>query len=141
MSLAEFNELSPKVYGELDRVMTLLEDHYRDLCDIEFTVEEGKLWILQTRVGKRTAEAAFRIAIQLVDEGKISMDEALVRTSGDQLAQLMFPQFDLSGSTAPIATGIPASPGAAVGEVVFDSRRAFDLARSGKLAWLHLKVY
>jgi pyruvate,orthophosphate dikinase len=132
MSLAEFNELSPKVYGELDRVMTLLEDHYRDLCDIEFTVEEGKLWILQTRVGKRTAEAAFRIAIQLVDEGKISMDEALVRTSGDQLAQLMFPQFDLSGSTAPIATGIPASPGAAVGEVVFDSRRAFDLARSGK---------
>lgn len=132
MSLAEFSELSPKVYGELDQVMTLLEDHYRDLCDIEFTVEEGKLWILQTRVGKRTAEAAFRIAIQLVDEGKISMDEALVRTSGDQLAQLMFPQFDLSGSTAPIATGIPASPGAAVGEVVFDSRRAFDLARSGK---------
>ena len=132
MSLAEFNEISPKVYGELDRVMTILEDHYRDLCDIEFTVEEGKLWILQTRVGKRTAEAAFRIAIQLVDEGKISMDEALVRTSGDQLAQLMFPQFDLSGITVPIATGIPASPGAAVGEVVFDSRRAFDLARSGK---------
>lgn len=132
MSLSEFNELSPKVYGELDRVMNLLEDHYRDLCDIEFTVEEGKLWILQTRVGKRTAEAAFRIAIQLVDEGKISIDEALVRTSGDQLAQLMFPQFDLSGSTVPIATGIPASPGAAVGEVVFDSRRAFDLARSGK---------
>jgi len=132
MSLAEFNELSPKVYGELDRVMNLLENHYRDLCDIEFTVEEGKLWILQTRVGKRTAEAAFRIAIQLVDEGKISIDEALMRTSGDQLAQLMFPQFDLTGLTAPIATGIPASPGAAVGEVVFDSRRAFDLARSGK---------
>ena len=132
MSLAEFNEKAPKVYAELDRMMTLLEDHYRDLCDIEFTVEKGKLWILQTRVGKRTAEAAFRIATQLVDEGKITMDEALVRTSGDQLVQLMFPQFDLAGSIKPIATGIPASPGAAVGEVVFDSRRAFDLARGGK---------
>jgi pyruvate,orthophosphate dikinase len=132
MSLAQFGEKSPLVHAELERVMSLLEDHYRDLCDIEFTVEKGKLWILQTRVGKRTAEAAFRIATQLVDEGKISMDEALVRTSGDQLAQLMFPQFDLRGSVKEIARGIPASPGAAVGEVVFDSRRAFDLARSGK---------
>jgi pyruvate,orthophosphate dikinase len=132
MSLVEVGEKSPVVHAELERVMTLLEDHYRDLCDIEFTVEKGKLWILQTRVGKRTAEAAFRIATQLVDEGKIDMNEALGRTTGDQLAQLMFPQFGLSGSIKPIATGIPASPGAAVGEVVFDSRRAFDLARSGK---------
>lgn len=132
MSLAEFGEKAPEVAAELDRVMAILEDHYRDLCDIEFTVEKGKLWILQTRVGKRTAEAAFRIATQLVDEGKISMDEALIRTSGDQLAQLMFPQFDLSNSVKEIARGIPASPGAAVGEVVFDSRRAFDLARGGK---------
>ena len=132
MSLVEFSKKSPVVHAELERVMTLLEDHYRDLCDIEFTVEKGKLWILQTRVGKRTAEAAFRIATQLVDEGKIDMNEALVRTSGDQLAQLMFPQFDLSGSVEPIATGIPASPGAAVGEVVFDSKLAFDLARAGK---------
>lgn len=132
MSLAEFGERSPVVHAELERVMALLEDHYRDLCDIEFTVEKGKLWILQTRVGKRTAEAAFRIATQLVDEGKISMDEALVRTSGDQLAQLMFPQFDLSTSVKEIARGIPASPGAAVGEVVFDSRRAFDLAHAGR---------
>ncbi|MEI9906573.1 MAG: PEP/pyruvate-binding domain-containing protein [Actinomycetota bacterium] len=81
MSLAEFAEKSPVVAAEFDRVMELLEDHYRDLCDIEFTVEKGKLWILQTRVGKRTAEAAFRIATQLVEEGKITMDEALVRTS------------------------------------------------------------
>ena len=132
ISLVEFGEKSPVVHAELERVMTLLEDHYQDLCDIEFTVEKGKLWILQTRVGKRTAEAAFRIATQLVDEGKIDMNEALVRTSGDQLAQLMFPQFDLSGSVKPIASGIPASPGAAVGEVVFNSKRAFDLARSGK---------
>lgn len=132
MSLADMAKKEPVVHAELEKVMGLLEDHYRDLCDIEFTVERGKLWILQTRVGKRTAEAAFRIATQLVDEGKITMDEALSRTSGDQLVQLMFLQFDLSGSIQEIARGIPASPGAAVGEVVFDSRRAFDLARSGK---------
>ena len=124
MSLADMAKKEPIVHAELERLMKTLEDHYRDLCDIEFTVERGKLWILQTRVGKRTAEAAFRIATQLVDEGKISMDEALLRTGGDQLAQLMFPQFDLSESRNLIATGIPASPGAAVGEVVFDSKRA-----------------
>jgi len=131
MSLNEMNEREPKAFAELDRVMSLLETHYRDLCDIEFTVERGKLWILQTRVGKRTAEAAFRVALQLVDEGKISMDEALSRISGEQLGHLMFPQFDLSGQVTEIARGIPASAGAAVGEVVFDSRRAFDLARAG----------
>ncbi len=132
MSLADMAKKEPIVHVELERLMKTLEDHYRDLCDIEFTVERGKLWILQTRVGKRTAEAAFRIATQLVDEGKISMDEALLRTGGDQLAQLMFPQFDLSESRNLIATGIPASPGAAVGEVVFDSKRAFDLAKNGR---------
>lgn len=132
MSLADMAKKEPIVHAELERLMKKLEDHYRDLCDIEFTVERGKLWILQTRVGKRTAEAAFRIATQLVDEGKISMDEALLRTGGDQLAQLMFPQFDLSESRNLIATGIPASPGAAVGEVVFDSKRAFDLAKNGR---------
>ena len=132
MSLADMAKKEPIVHAELERLMKTLEDHYRDLCDIEFTVERGKLWILQTRVGKRTAEAAFRIATQLVDEGKISMDEALLRTGGDQLAQLMFPQFDLSEIRNLIATGIPASPGAAVGEVVFDSKRAFDLAKNGR---------
>ena len=103
MSLEDMAKKEPVVHAELEKVMGLLEDHYRDLCDIEFTVERGKLWILQTRVGKRTAEAAFRIATQLVDEGKITMDEALSRTSGDQLVQLMFPQFDLSGSIKEIA--------------------------------------
>jgi pyruvate,orthophosphate dikinase len=132
VSLIEFAVLSPIVAQELNDVMELLEAHYEDLCDIEFTVERGKLWILQTRVGKRTAEAAFRIALQFVDEGKISMDEALLRTSGDQLAMLMFPQFDTSGHLNEIARGIPASPGAAVGEAVFDSKRAFDLSKSGK---------
>ena len=132
ISLNEFAQLSPAVAAQLNDVMELLEAHYGDLCDIEFTVERGKLWILQTRVGKRTAEAAFRIALQFVDEGKISMDEALIRTSGDQLAMLMFPQFDTSGALNEIARGIPASPGAAVGEAVFDSKRAFDLSKSGK---------
>lgn len=131
-SLLELQQLLPEVHTELERVMKLLEDHYRDLCDIEFTVESGKLWILQTRVGKRTAEAAFRIASQLIDENKITIEEALQRVTGEQLAQLMFPQFDLSVKTQEIARGIPASPGAAVGEVVFESRRAQDLARTGK---------
>uniref|UniRef100_UPI00404AA567 putative PEP-binding protein n=1 Tax=Candidatus Planktophila sp. TaxID=2175601 RepID=UPI00404AA567 len=92
----------------------------------------GKLYILQTRVGKRTAEAAFRIALQFVDEGTITMDEAIGRTSGDQLAMLMFPQFDTRGNLVEIARGIPASPGAAVGEAVFDSKRAFDMSKAGK---------
>ncbi len=74
--------------------MQTLENHYKDLCDIEFTIERGKLWMLQTRVGKRTAGAAFRIATQLVDQGLIDMDEALTRVTGAQLAQLMFPRFD-----------------------------------------------
>lgn len=132
MSLDDLKNLLPSIHADLERVMTLLEDHYRDLCDIEFTVEEGKLWILQTRVGKRTAEAAFRIATQLIDEKKITLDEALQRVTGEQLAQLMFPQFDLSTKATEIARGIPASPGAAVGEVVFDSHKAQDLARAGK---------
>jgi pyruvate,orthophosphate dikinase len=102
------------------------------MCDIEFTVERGKLWILQTRVGKRTAEAAFRIAIQLVQESAISMDEALNRVTGDQLASLMFPQFDTQSNFTEIARGIAASPGAAVGEVVFDPYLAAERAREGK---------
>jgi pyruvate,orthophosphate dikinase len=132
MSLDEFGVIEPRVHGELEKIMVMLEAHYKDLCDIEFTIERGKLYILQTRVGKRTAEAAFRIALQFVDEGTITMDEALGRTSGDQLAMLMFPQFDTRGSLVEIARGIPASPGAAVGEAVFDSKRAFDLSKAGK---------
>ena len=75
-------------------IMSTLENHYKDLCDIEFTIERGKLWMLQTRVGKRTAGAAFRIATQLVDQGLIDLDEALTRVTGSQLAQLMFPRFE-----------------------------------------------
>ena len=104
--------------------MRRLETHYRDLCDIEFTVERGKLWMLQTRVGKRTAAAAFRIAAQLVDEQLITLDEALERVSGEQLARLMFPQFDRSTDRTLLARGLAASPGAAVGAAVFDSASA-----------------
>ena len=130
--LADLKKLHPGAHEELEIVMMNLELHYRDICDIEFTIEDGKLWILQTRIAKRTAEAAFRIACQLIDEGKISLDEALTRVSGDQLARLMFPQFDLTREIVEIARGIPASPGAAVGEVVFDSYTAQAEAREGK---------
>ena len=132
LPLADLKYLHPAAHDELEIVMMNLELHYRDICDIEFTIEDGKLWILQTRVAKRTAEAAFRIACQLMDEGKISPDEALTRVSGDQLARLMFPQFDLERATVEIARGIPASPGAAVGSVVFDSYTAQNDALDGK---------
>ena len=130
--LTHLGEVNPEAFAELNRIMTLLEDHYRDMCDIEFTVEQGKLWILQTRVGKRTAEAAFKIATQLVDEGSITMDQALTRVNGDQLVQLMFPQFDKATAPKELTRGIAASPGAAVGSVVFDPRDAADQALAGK---------
>jgi pyruvate,orthophosphate dikinase len=131
LTLDDFADVDPASYEQLRSVMRTLETHYRDLCDIEFTVERGTLWMLQTRVGKRTAGAAFRIATQLVDEGLITLDEALQRVSGAQLAQLMFPQFDPNAIRAPLATGMPASPGAAVGRAVFDSATAVAWAGDG----------
>jgi pyruvate, orthophosphate dikinase len=112
-------------------VMRRLETHYRDLCDIEFTIERGKLWMLQTRVGKRTAAAAFRIAGQLVDEHLITLDEAIQRVTGEQLARLMFPQFDRAAERTLLARGLAASPGAAVGAAVFDSATAVERAAAG----------
>jgi pyruvate,orthophosphate dikinase len=100
------------------------------MCDIEFTIERGKLWMLQTRIGKRTARAAFVVACQLVDDGLIDMDEALRRVTGDQLAQLMFPRFDARSGATVLTVGMNASPGAASGAVVFDSATA--MARAGK---------
>ena len=132
LTLADFRTKAPKLFDELAGIMYRLETHYRDICDIEFTVERGKLWILQTRVAKRTPAAAFRIAIQLVDEQLITMDEALMRVTGNQLAQLMFPQFQKDDAHKPIAIGIPASPGAAVGAAVFDSVRAAERAANGE---------
>ncbi|QTE28284.1 pyruvate, phosphate dikinase [Pengzhenrongella sicca] len=132
LSLQDFEALDPTAYGELRQAMRRLETHYRDLCDIEFTVERGKLWMLQTRVGKRTAAAAFRIAIQLVDEHLITMDEALGRVSGAQLDKLMFPQFDARSERVLLTTAMAASPGAAVGMAVFDSPTAVAWAAEGK---------
>ncbi|MFP5345604.1 MAG: pyruvate, phosphate dikinase [Actinomycetes bacterium] len=132
LSLAELEELDKKSYDELLSIMEKLERHYRDLCDIEFTIERGKLWMLQTRVGKRTAAAAFRIATQLVDEGLIDDAEALQRVTGTQLAHLMFPRFDESTTRKRITTGMSASPGAAVGKAVFDSYTAIKWSRSGE---------
>ncbi|MBV7697723.1 pyruvate, phosphate dikinase [Streptomyces sp. TRM70350] len=130
--LAELERIDKKSYDQLMQIMETLENHYKDLCDIEFTIERGQLWMLQTRVGKRTAGAAFRIATQLVDQGLIDEAEALQRVTGAQLAQLMFPRFDESAKVEQVGRGIAASPGAAVGKAVFDSYTAVKWSRSGE---------
>ncbi|MEU7474054.1 pyruvate, phosphate dikinase [Streptomyces sp. NPDC044984] len=130
--LAELRRLDAASYDRLRAHMRTLERHYRDLCDIEFTIERGTLWMLQTRVGKRTAEAAFVLAAELADEGLITPDEALARVSGEGLARLMFPRFDASATGTALARGVPASPGAAVGTVVFDSAQAVRRAAAGE---------
>ncbi|MER7774417.1 pyruvate, phosphate dikinase [Streptomyces sp. NPDC096191] len=132
VALAELESIDKKSYDELMRIMETLENHYLDLCDIEFTIERGQLWMLQTRVGKRTAGAAFRIATQLVDQGLIDEAEALQRVNGAQLAQLMFPRFDEDAKVEKVGRGIAASPGAAVGKAVFDSYTAVKWSRSGE---------
>ena len=129
--LAELERIDKLSYDELLAIMQTLEEHYRDVCDIEFTIEHGKLWMLQTRVGKRTPEAAFRIAVQFADQGLIDLDEALQRVNGHQLAQLMFPRFDATADRTLLARGMNASPGAAVGKVVFDSDTAVSWAERG----------
>ena len=130
--LGDLETIDKASYDELLGIMQTLEEHYKDLCDIEFTIERGKLWMLQTRVGKRTAEAAFRIAVQLVDQGLIDMDEAVRRVTGDQLAQLMFPRFDTGAERNLIGKGMNASPGAAVGKAVFDSTTAVEWSDRGE---------
>jgi pyruvate,orthophosphate dikinase len=134
--LADLEKIDPTSYDRLMKIMETLETHYKDLCDIEFTIERGHLWMLQTRVGKRTAAAAFRIATQLVDQGLIDEAEALQRVNGAQLGQLMFPRFDDtvadSSRVQRIGWGIAASPGAAVGKAVFDSYTAIKWSRSGE---------
>jgi len=132
VALADFEDVDKTSYDELLEIMTTLERHYRDMCDIEFTVERGKLWMLQTRVGKRTPEAAFRIAVHMVDEGLIELDEAVLRVNGEQLAQLMFPRFDDRSERTLLAKGMNASPGAAVGKAVFDSDTAVEWTDRGE---------
>ena len=132
LPLQDLEQIDKASYDALLEIMATLESHYRDLCDIEFTVERGTLWMLQTRVGKRTAGAAFRIATQLVDEGLLTEDEALARVTGAQLAQLMFPAFGNTDEVERLTTGMNASPGAAVGKVVFDSATAVAWAARGE---------
>ncbi len=121
----------PEAYAELTRIYTLLEKHYRDMQDMEFTVEQGKLWMLQTRGGKRTAKAALRIAVELASEGLISKDDAVTRIDPASLDQLLHPTIDPAAKRDVVATGLPASPGAASGEIVFSSDEAAKLQADG----------
>jgi pyruvate, orthophosphate dikinase len=122
----------PKAYAELKRIYNVLERHYRDMQDVEFTVEQGKLWMLQTRSGKRTAKAALRIAVELANEGLISKNDAVLRVDPLSLDQLLHPTIDPRAHRRVIATGLPASPGAASGEIVFSPDEAAQLKSDGK---------
>ncbi|MGH6726930.1 MAG: pyruvate, phosphate dikinase [Pseudolabrys sp.] len=122
----------PKAYGELKRIYNALERHYRDMQDLEFTVEQGKLWMLQTRAGKRTAKAALRIAVELANEGLISKNEAVLRVDPLALDQLLHPTINPRAHREVIATGLPASPGAASGEIVFSPDEAAQFKADGR---------
>jgi pyruvate,orthophosphate dikinase len=130
--MASMEEALPEVYGELARVFDLLEQHYRDMQDIEFTVERGKLFMLQTRSGKRTAKAALRIAVDMAEEGLITQEEAVLRVDPSALDQLLHPTLDPEAPRAVIAKGLPASPGAASGAAVFDADTAENRAGLGE---------
>ncbi|MHC2108126.1 pyruvate, phosphate dikinase [Methylobacterium sp. CM6246] len=120
----------PESYAELTRIYGILEAHYRDMQDMEFTIEKGKLWMLQTRNGKRTAKAALRIAVDLAGEGLISREEAIGRVEPSALDQLLHPTIDPKADRKVIASGLPASPGAATGEIVFNSEDAEALRKA-----------
>ena len=130
--IAELPQVLPEAGAELWKVFEILENAYRDMCDIEFTIQEGKLWMLQTRIGKRTARAALKIAIDMVNEGMITREEAVQRIDPAQLDQLLHPQFDAKAEYDIVAKGLNASPGAAVGEVVFSSVDAVAAAAAGR---------
>jgi pyruvate, orthophosphate dikinase len=131
-ALPAMEEVMPAVLTELHKVRRTLEDHYRDMQDIEFTVQRGKLWMLQTRTGKRTAPAALKIAVSLVEEGVIDREEAIRRIEPGSLDQLLHPMLDRSAKTAVLARGLPASPGAASGKVVFSADEAESFASRGE---------
>lgn len=130
--LAEMREVLPEAYDQLIATMKRMEEHYRDMQDMEFTIENGQLFLLQTRNGKRTAAAALKVASDLVDEGLITKEEALLRIEPAQLDQLLHPAIDPKHGRKPIAKGLPASPGAAVGEVVFDADTAAERGGRGE---------
>jgi pyruvate,orthophosphate dikinase len=131
-TLDELGQIHPQCHQELLSVMSGLERHFRDMCDIEFTIERGALWILQTRAGKRTAPAAVRIAVDMAHEGIIDQREAVRRVDPDSLEQLERPRIAQSARSQSLTVGIAASPGAATGRVAFDADRAVELAKAGE---------
>ena len=130
--LARMEEVLPEAFGRYVETIRRLEEHYRDVQDIEFTVEEGRLYLLQTRTAKRTAAAALKTAVDMVDEGLISREDAVARIDPAQLDQLLHPMLDPGASLDVVAKGLNASPGAAVGEIVFDADTAEDRGRAGE---------
>jgi pyruvate, orthophosphate dikinase len=130
--LAEMKERLPEAFHQLVETMRRLEEHYREMQDIEFTVEEGRLYLLQTRSGKRTAQAALRIAVDMVDDGMITREEAVARIDPKQLDQLLHPMIDPSAEYRRAAKGLNASPGAATGKIVLDADAAEDRGRAGE---------
>ncbi|GAB4340650.1 MAG: pyruvate, phosphate dikinase [Candidatus Abyssubacteria bacterium] len=131
-NMISLEEYMPDVYQQLLKIRDKLERHYREMEDIEFTIERGKLWLLQTRTGKRTATAAIRIAVEMQKERLISKETAVLRVQPAQLDQLLHPTFDPKAEKKVIARGLPASPGAATGKVVFSAERAEELAEHGE---------
>jgi pyruvate, orthophosphate dikinase len=132
LPLHELRRLNPDAYRQLLDIMKKLERHYRDMCDIEFTIEKRKLWMLQTRVGKRTGGAAVKMAVDMANEGLIKREQAVLRVEADHLDQLLHPQFDPKADVDVLAKGLNASPGAAVGAVVFDADTAAELGENGE---------
>jgi pyruvate,orthophosphate dikinase len=130
--ILELEKIMPQVYNQLREITTRLEKHYRDMQDFEFTIQDGKLYMLQTRNGKRTGLAAVRIAIQMVEEGLISKEEAIFRVEPNQLYDFLVPRLNEKGEIEVLATGLPASPGAAVGQIVFTADDAVEMAGQGK---------
>jgi len=136
MHLSDMRKRMPRLYAQLERVRGILEKHYRDMQDIEFTVEEGKLYILQTRTGKRTPAATFRIAVDMVKEHLISKEEAIERIKGEDIERLFYPVLDpdlprSDLAKTRLASGVNAVPGAAVGQAVFNAQEAESLAAAG----------
>jgi len=132
MPISRLKDELPGVYQQFENTCKILENHYRDLQDIEFTVEKGKLYMLQTRNGKRTARAAIKVAVDMVREGIISREEALLRVEAEQINQLLHRQIDHSAALDPIAKGLPASPGAGCGKAVFDADLAEKMGQAGE---------
>jgi pyruvate, orthophosphate dikinase len=132
LPIDELERVLPGPYAELLAIQRRLEEHYRDMQDLEFTIERGRLYLLQTRTGKRTAAAAIRIAVEMVDEGLITPEAAVKRVDPEQVEQLLHPGLDPSAATDPLALGLPASPGAAAGRIVFDPDDAVRQAADGE---------